>query len=330
MTYLRFPWATSNGDKVEPPAEEQVDDSVSYEEGFSARYSEDPATSGTARRIERNEYNGALFRYSTEIQQYQENGFPDFIPSGENGGSPFSYPLNAILRQGTSIFQSNTAANVTTPPDASWDEISNTLKTNIPTQQTFTANGTWNRPTGVKYIVLKIIGGGGGGGSTSSVSNRPGGGGGGGYIEETIDVTSIASASVVIGAAGAAASAGNNNGGNGGNTVWNGTLTASGGDGGLLGGSASGIITKSGRGGAVSGGSANSVSAVGDDGGPPANSVDTASGHGGGNTLYGINEGVTFGAGDTAEGHGVGGSGSGAVTSGGAGSAGVVMVTEYL
>lgn len=356
MTYLRFPWATSNGDKVEPPAEEQVDDSVSYEEGYSSRYSEDPATSGTAKRIERNEYNGALFRYSTEIQQYQENGTPAFITSGENGGSPFSYPIKATVFLGGIIFRSNTASNVTTPPDASWDDISNPLTSLtgsngititgtgnerdvvgppkiVPTVQIFDSPGanTWNRPTDCTYIILEMVGGGaGGGGSGFAIDGGGGGGGSGGYIREIIDVTGDASSTLDVGASGDGGNSGANGFPGSGSTFLLSPATAEGGSGGINASSGAqggigGINT------GVSGSILSEQGSGGDSGSLPGNG--SLSG-GGGSSYFGSGTGSVAGdsAGINAGDAGAAGSGASSIVagaSGGNGSAGIIVITEY-
>ena len=60
----------------------------------------------------------------------------------------------------------------------------------------FTGNGTWSRPTNVRYIRVQIQGGAGGG------SGHGEGGGAGGYAERFLDVTGISSVSVTIGGGG--------------------------------------------------------------------------------------------------------------------------------
>jgi len=60
----------------------------------------------------------------------------------------------------------------------------------------FTGNGTWSRPTGVRYIRVQVQGGAGGG------SGHGEGGGAGGYSERFLDVTGISSVGVTIGGSG--------------------------------------------------------------------------------------------------------------------------------
>jgi hypothetical protein len=62
--------------------------------------------------------------------------------------------------------------------------------------QVFTGGGTWNRPAGVRYIRVKLVGGGGG------ASGHGESGGAGGYAERIMDVTGIGSVSITIGGGG--------------------------------------------------------------------------------------------------------------------------------
>lgn len=62
----------------------------------------------------------------------------------------------------------------------------------INSMQVFTSSGTWNRPSGVRYIHVQVVGGGGGG------SGHGESGGAGGYSEKIIDVTGTSSVSVTV------------------------------------------------------------------------------------------------------------------------------------
>ena len=63
---------------------------------------------------------------------------------------------------------------------------------NLTSMQVFTSSGTWNKPTGVRFIKVQVVGGGGGG------SGHGESGGSGGYSERVIDVTSVNSVSVSV------------------------------------------------------------------------------------------------------------------------------------
>lgn len=76
--------------------------------------------------------------------------------------------------------------------------------------QVFTSNGTWNRPSGVRFIRVKVQGAGGGG------SGHGESGAAGGYAERIMDVTGIPSVNINIGGGGGGnyySGAGGNSGG---------------------------------------------------------------------------------------------------------------------
>jgi hypothetical protein len=63
----------------------------------------------------------------------------------------------------------------------------------IRSMQVWTSNGTWNRPTGVKSIIVTVVGAGGGGSGFCES------GGAGGMSERVVDVTNISSVGVTVG-----------------------------------------------------------------------------------------------------------------------------------
>lgn len=121
--YIRYQWAVS-GDTSAVPDLTQSDGSVSYQTGYGAPYSIAYGSTGY-KAIERTKLNGALNDITGVLQQYQGNGFPDFITSADNGGTPYSYPLNAMIRYddggGVAVYQSLIANNTGLPTvTASW------------------------------------------------------------------------------------------------------------------------------------------------------------------------------------------------------------------
>jgi len=115
--YIKYQWASS-GDVVAVPDATQGDGSVSYQTGYGAPYSIAYGSTGY-KAIERTKLNGALNDITGVLQQYQGNGFPDFITSAQNGGTAYSYSLNAMVRydNGTnvSVYRSLKNSNTSLP-----------------------------------------------------------------------------------------------------------------------------------------------------------------------------------------------------------------------
>ena len=101
--------------------------------------------------------------------------------------------------------------------------------------QYFSANGTWNRPTGIRWALAEVLGAGGGsGGCTGAASSVAvgAGGAGGGYSRKLIDVTTIASVAVTVGTGGTAGANTGTAGGTGGTSSFGAHCSATGGGGG--------------------------------------------------------------------------------------------------
>ena len=94
--YFRIPFAESGDRNVIP--ETTPDTEVSLSTGWTTAYAEDPTTSATARRLQRQNFNGLFHTIMTAVQQYQQEGVYDFITSAQNGGSPFAYAQDALVR----------------------------------------------------------------------------------------------------------------------------------------------------------------------------------------------------------------------------------------
>lgn len=212
--------------------------------------------------------------------------------------------------------------------------------------QVFTGSGSFTPSIGMKYCIVEGVGGGGGGGGAAGAATQcgtGGGGGGGGYFRKTFTAANIgASATVTIGAAGAGGSVGNNNGVAGGNTtfVCAGTGSTLTGNGGALGQgcpatAANGIPVNSGAGGTATNGDINIAGGLGNYPSIQAFATGVAFSGAGGSSQFGLGGALTTNSnfGNNASGYGGGGSGGCVTTntnvSGGSGTAGVVIVTEF-
>ena len=91
--------------------------SVSWNEGFGGDYQLADANP-SAKDIGRDTFNELHSVQTTAIQQYQQFGVPEFITTAQNGGAPFPYSIKARVRESGEVYESLTAANVTTPPSA--------------------------------------------------------------------------------------------------------------------------------------------------------------------------------------------------------------------
>ena len=107
----------------------------------------------------------------------------------------------------------------------------------LQSQQVFTSNGTWTKPSGITKVKVYVTGGGGGGSGVGGNQYDDGGQGGaaGGTAIKIIDVSSISSVTVTVGAAGQASGTQAADGGDGGTSSFGSHCTATGGQGGRSG-----------------------------------------------------------------------------------------------
>lgn len=192
------------------------------------------------------------------------------------------------------------------------------------TVQTFTSDGTYTKPAGVRNIVVEVQAPGGGGSGAAS-GDRGNGGAGGGYARKNFLASAVAATeAVTVPAGGAGGAAGANVGVAGATASFGSLLTATGGAGGVIGGS-------------LGGGSAGGIGSLGDvnvRGGQGSNTAGSTYGGQGGASHMGGGTSESVGvAGQTGcqyGGGGGGGHGSGATArAGGAGGAAIVIVTEF-
>jgi hypothetical protein len=207
--------------------------------------------------------------------------------------------------------------------------------------QTFTSSGTYTPTTGMLYCEVKILGGGGasGGGATTggSTASAGAGGGAGEYAVGVFSATTIGSSqTVTIGTGGTGVSGAGGN--TGGTTSLGALITAVGGSGGSTVAAATAGSAPGGAGG--TGGTGGSYRAPGALGGTTFYSVAAGTGYGGQGANSQIGAGGSGGAvnanGNAGSGYGAGGGGplnylsQATARTGGAGTAGIVVVTEYI
>ncbi len=206
-------------------------------------------------------------------------------------------------------------------------------------RQTFTSNGTYTPTSGMVYCEIEAIGGGGGGGgianSTATTSISYGGGGAGSYSRKISTAATIGgSQTVTIGAAGTAGANTGATGGNGGDTSVGAICIGKGGSGGT-GGTAATYLA--GAGGVAGTGDVTTIGNAGENGRLVLSSSSNLATSLGGASVFGgrpvaiMNQGngpagTTYGCGGSA---GISSAAAGAQT-GGAGFAGIVIITEYV
>ena len=107
----------------------------------------------------------------------------------------------------------------------------------LQSQQVFTSNGTWTKPSGITKVKVFVTGGGGGGSGVGGNQYDDAGQGGaaGGTAIKIIDVSSISSVTVTVGAAGQASGTQAADGGDGATSSFGSHCSATGGQGGRSG-----------------------------------------------------------------------------------------------
>jgi hypothetical protein len=198
-----------------------------------------------------------------------------------------------------------------------WAEV--TSGSGIRSMQVWTSNGTWNRPTGVKSIIVTVLGAGGGGSGFCES------GGAGGMSERVVDVTNVASVSVTVGNPGGGTNY-SGCGGNGGSSSFGSYCSASGG---------TGANCRQGRAGGIGGnGSGGSVNVYGG-GGVGHGSNYSYGTHSAGNSYMGGSQASSHGQSNYSHQHqshcawGAGGNGAQHSNRGASGRQGVVVVQEF-
>lgn len=259
--------------------------------------------------------------------------------------STATYPLTTTSQQLLYSTATNVVGQLTTANSAlAATNSSGTLGMRLfsVVTQVFTVNGTYTPTTGMLYCKVRMVGGGAAGGGAAATgagqSSVGSGGGSGEYAEATVSAATIgASQTVTIGAGGTANSGAT--GGNGGNTSLGAIVTANGGSGGIT--SASAVSGQANGGAGGTGGTGGSFRANGQHGTQTYQIVATSSliPGDGGNSQFGAggqgSTAITAGTGSAGTVYGSGGGGSGNTSSltaklGGVGTAGIIIIDEYV
>lgn len=128
--YFRNAFAIA-GDVADVPDDTQPSGTVSYEQGFPIGY-ELVQTDPASLDIPRNQTNQLYLDITSNIQQYQQVGSPNFITTAQNAGSPYPYGKYATVTyddgiNGARRFMSKKNTNTSLPTvKADWLFIDNT------------------------------------------------------------------------------------------------------------------------------------------------------------------------------------------------------------
>jgi hypothetical protein len=116
--FLRIPFAT-DGDKTAFSDATDLTGAVSYTQGWGPDYQRDQTTDPLAKDIDRATVNYLLNVVTTNLQQYQTEGIPEWIAASDNNGSSYAYDAGITVRyrastsdpftQWTSLVSGNTA-----------------------------------------------------------------------------------------------------------------------------------------------------------------------------------------------------------------------------
>lgn len=126
VLFFIFPFATS-GDRAAVPNDPQIDSTMSYAEGYTPPYEGNYPTDPAADPILRTQMNQVFYDVTNALQQYQINGFPEFITTTDNEGTPFPYDINSVVRHdpgtGVKLYISLINGNTDTPPSVNWGSL---------------------------------------------------------------------------------------------------------------------------------------------------------------------------------------------------------------
>ena len=117
LKFFRVPFALS-GTRTPVPDAADPSGYVSFIEGYGADYQR-AKTDPLSKNIERDKMNGLFFDMTNAVAELQAQGTPDFITTALNGGSPYSYARNAVVRwTDGNLYVSLAGGNTAAPSDA--------------------------------------------------------------------------------------------------------------------------------------------------------------------------------------------------------------------
>jgi len=129
--FFRIPFAAT-GDRA-PIPDTSAGTDVNATVGYGPSYQGDLDTDPTARFVERDKMNQLLYDLTLALQELQTfGGASDFITSSQNNGVAYSYAIGARVKMGGLVYESLVGSNTTTPPSASWMQISAIDIINVP------------------------------------------------------------------------------------------------------------------------------------------------------------------------------------------------------
>ena len=109
-----------SGDKTDVPTDSQIDNTVSYEDGYTPDYQLEQVDP-SKKNIERGKLNSILNVITQSVKRWQDGFWPDFISSADNGGTAVEYSKDAAVfgtgYDGEGIYFSLEDANTTEPTD---------------------------------------------------------------------------------------------------------------------------------------------------------------------------------------------------------------------
>lgn len=122
--WFKYTFATA-GDKT--PIGDTTDPSgvVTYQSGYGPDYQRDLATDPLAKSPERDKLNAIMGDITGVLQQYQVDGFPEYIDATANGGTAYAYAIGAIVKfTDDKYYRNYVAANTNAPDVSGWLEFS--------------------------------------------------------------------------------------------------------------------------------------------------------------------------------------------------------------